>query len=190
MRKTVSLHIIVLLGALLLSACSNSGTGESGSNAGNSSEGSVQTGSDVVFVDPSAVRPDYRKLGFSVDGFTFGIYDAMDDVIAGIGEPNGTFEAASCAYQGNDYFYYYSNFELMANDFDGVQRVTHITVIDDTISTPQGVTIGMSELDFQALSIGFTDEGNGRFTRTEGTCTMQVIIKDGRVSAIEYYPVS
>jgi len=185
MKKTVSLWMVLLASALLLSACGSSAANDSGSV----SDSSTQTGSDVVFVDPSAVRPDYGKLGFEVNGFTFGIYDSMEDVIAGIGEANGTFEAASCAYQGNDYFYYYSGFELMANDFDGVQRVTHITVIDDTVSTPQGVTIGMSEADFLALDLGFTDtEGLGKYTVSQGSCVMQVILKEQRVSAIEYYP--
>ncbi len=184
---TVSLMMaaMLLLGTLLLSGCSNNFSAE---ESGSTSESSLTSGTDVVFVDPSQVRPDYGKLGFESNGFTFGIYDTMDDIIAGIGDPNGTFEAASCAYQGNDYFYYYSGFELMANDFDGVQRLTHITVIDDTVSTPQGITIGMAAIDFTASSISFTDEGNGKFTHQEGSCIMQVIIKNDKVSAIEYYP--
>ena len=38
------------------------------------------------------------------------------------------------------------------------------------------------------LKVHFTDEGNGKFTRQEGSCIMQVIIKNDKVSAIEYYP--
>ena len=165
---TVSLMMaaILLLGTLLLSGCSNNSSAE---ESGSTSESSLTSGTDVVFVDPSQVRPDYGKLGFESNGFTFGIYDTMDDIIAGIGDPNGTFEAASCAYQGNDYFYYYSGF-------------------DDTVSTPQGITIGMAAIDFTASSLSFTDEGNGKFTHQEGSCIMQVIIKNDKVSAIEYYP--
>ncbi|MBQ6358402.1 MAG: hypothetical protein IJI97_05530, partial [Clostridia bacterium] len=62
-------------------------------------------------------------------------------ILAALGDPVGSFEADSCAYLGKDKFYYYPGFELTVNEVEGVERITVITVADDTIVTPQGLRI-------------------------------------------------
>ena len=142
---------------------------------------------DAVFVDPNAVRADYGEYGFEAAGYTFGIFDPIDDVLAATGDATGTFEAESCAYQGSDYFYYFSGFELTANEFDGKKLVTYINVIDDTVSIPQGVKIGMAEDEMCSL-MEVEPASAGLYRFEHGSSVLQILAKEGVITAIEYFP--
>ncbi len=146
----------------------------------------TQNDLQLDFIDPNAVVPNYGKLGFAANGKTFGIYDKVDDVLAAIGDPSGTFDAESCAYQGKDYFYYFSGFELTTNDFDGIQRITLISIIDDTVAIPQGVKIGMSLDEALALMPNDYTQSTGIYSFTDGSCLLRLRSEEGVITGIEY----
>lgn len=135
------------------------------------------------------VKAAYEKLYFMSGDVKFGIFDDADSVISALGEPQGTFEADSCAYQGKDYFYYYDGFELTVNDVDGKMLITGIRVSDDTVKTPQGLYIGMPRDDALAL-VGSEYEQSGDVYRISESSTVLLLNvgSDGTLSAIEYLP--
>ncbi len=112
------------------------------------------------------------------------------DILTALGEAKSTYEAPSCAFQGNDYYYDYGSFELSAYDNgDGVQMVYSVYLKDDLIETPEGLCIGADEADVASI---YGEDGkleNGSYSYTDGNATLSVIIKDGKVSAIEYTAV-
>ena len=110
-------------------------------------------------------------------------------VLQALGAPIGTFEADSCAYLGKDLYYYYPGFELTVNELDGVERITVITVVDDTIVTPQGLRIGDEEEKLLSLLGG--REENGIYAYRAGETVLYVQIKADesetrRIASIEY----
>ena len=113
-------------------------------------------------------------------------------ILAALGDPVGSFEADSCAYLGKDKFYYYPGFELTVNEVEGVERITVITVADDTIVTPQGLRIYDEEDKLLTLLGG--EEKNGVYSYDDGRTMLVVQVKESegdsrRVSAIEYRAV-
>lgn len=113
-------------------------------------------------------------------------------ILAALGDPVGSFEADSCAYLGKDKFYYYPGFELTVNEVEGVERITVITVADDTIVTPQGLRIYDEEDKLLSLLGG--EEKNGVYSYDDGRTMLVVQVKESegdsrRVSAIEYRAV-
>lgn len=142
---------------------------------------------DAVFVDPNAKQGGkYGTLYFEADGVRFGVFDAADDVFSALPQNSGTFVGTSCAFaDSQDTFYTYDGFQIMTNVYD-VERVTAITIADDTVRTPQGVYIGMTVSDAEnALGM---EAQTGGFLQTEGTCTLSVVVQDGVVTAIQYVP--
>ena len=131
--------------------------------------------------------PVYEKLYFESAGVKFGIMDEAESVLSALGEPQGSFEADSCAYQGKDYFYYYDGFELTANDVDGALRITGINIIDDTVQTPQGIYIGIDRDDALVLA-GCEYEQSGDVYRVYENETVLLLHcgSDGCIDAIEY----
>ena len=136
MKKFIAI-ILAALCVFALCACGNDGG--SGDNDANKT---------------AEYKPDYGELYYASGEVKFGILDPAADVLAALGEPDSTFESNSCAYQGKDKFYYYDGFEVLVNDVDGTERITGITIADDTVSNPQGVKIGMKIDEALALMDG------------------------------------
>ena len=110
-------------------------------------------------------------------------------VLEALGEPIGSFEADSCAYIGKDMFYYYPGFELTVNEVDGVNRITAITVADDTITIPQGLRIYDEEEKLVSV-LGGTEE-NGIYTYQSGHTKLYIQVKEfdddiRRIGSMEY----
>ena len=62
-----------------------------------------------------------------------------------------------------------------------------ITVADDTIRTPQGLYIGMSEADAAAA---FPALAESDWNLIDGTALLSVTMKDGAIASIVYTPSS
>lgn len=143
---------------------------------------------EAVFVDPNAVTGGgYGALYFESDDVRFGIFDEASAVMEQLPEHNGTFVGESCAFDGFDTYYFYHGFELMVNDIQGTERITNIRIIDDTISTPQGLFIGMAESELNTL-LPEAESQSGVYTLRDGTCVLSVAVKDGTVTDISYAP--
>ena len=133
-------------------------------------------------------KADYGELYYASGDVKFGILDPADEVLSALGEPVSTFESNSCAYQGKDQFYYYDGFEVLVNDVDGTERVTGITLADDTVSNPQGVKIGMKIDEALELmtSVEYTQSGD-TYKFTVGSALFRIQVgDDGTVKAAEY----
>ncbi|MDO4816401.1 MAG: hypothetical protein Q4A83_07370 [Bacillota bacterium] len=168
MKKTIA-FLLALMMLFALCAC-----GGDSDNSDNKKEN-------------ESYEPDYGELYYEAEGLKFGIMDFADAVLDSLGEPDGTFESESCAYQGKDYFYYYDGFEVMANEIDGNMRITGITVADDTVQNPQGVKIGMDiEEALSLMGDGYTQSGSVYKYIVGSTLLMIKAGDDNCVSAIEY----
>lgn len=150
--------------------------------------GGTDNGGDDKGDTPDAYAPDYGELYYEAGDVKFGVMDPAEEVLKALGEPMSTFESDSCAYQGKDKFYYYDGFEVMVNDVDGVERVTGITIADDTVSNPQGVKIGMSIDEALSLMEGveYVQAGDA-YKFTVGSTVFRILDGgDGTVAAAEY----
>lgn len=173
--KKITALVLAMLMTLALCAC------------GGDAPSGAETGKDDY-------SPDYGELYFASGEVKFGIMDPAQEVLDALGEPQGTFESDSCAYQGKDMFYYYDGFEVMVNDVDGTLRITGITLADDTVSNPQGVKIGMDMDEALSLmgapdypeSITVTQNG-GVYKLVSGSTMLRLKAgDDGTLAAAEY----
>lgn len=174
--KKITALVLAMLMTLALCAC-----------GGDDAPSGAETGKDDY-------SPDYGELYYVSGEVKFGIMDPAEEVLDALGEPQGTFESDSCAYQGKDMFYYYDGFEVMVNDVDGTLRITGITLADDTVSNPQGVKIGMDMDEALSLmgapdypeSITVTHNG-GVYKLVSGSTMLRLKAgDDGTLAAAEY----
>lgn len=166
--------LAIIFCVLLLAAC-----------AAPQSAGQKGVEETAVFVNPNAVKAGaYGALYFEANGYRFGIYDKMEDVLAHV-PSNTTFTGESCAFEGDDIYYFFNGFEIMANVIDGAERVTAITIVNDTVKTPSGLFIGMAEDDARAI-LNVAPGASGIYTVVDGTAQLNVTVQDGTVRAISY----
>lgn len=135
-------------------------------------------------VEDSGSRAAAEGYCFPVNGVTLVPGTPFDP--AAPGEALSVFEAPSCAIEGTDIVYSYEGFEITAVDDGSGQILYSIYLLDSSLSTAEGLSIGDSEETAEALYGSSWDVSEGVCTCTAGNTRLILILSDGTVSSIEY----
>jgi hypothetical protein len=121
------------------------------------------------------------EVGFSVN------HDA-DAVIEKLGDPIDLVETPSCGGgEEPDREYTYAGFKFNTVNENGLNKIVKIVLTDDSVSTPEGITIGDGrEAVIETYGENFTENASGTLTYTDGSTKLMFGISDGCVSAIHY----
>lgn len=118
----------------------------------------------------------------------FSVHHDADAVIGKLGDPIDLVETPSCGGGAEpDREYTYAGFKFNTVNENGVNKIVKIVLTDDSVSTPEGISIGSSRDEvIAAYGESFTENASGTLTYTDGTTKLMIGIKDGAVSAIHY----
>lgn len=104
-----------------------------------------------------------------------------------LGEPVGYFEAASCAFDGFDKTYTYAGLAIVVSELDGKDTVFSVTLTDDTLTTPEGITIGSEKKAVVDAYGAGTDNGTSlKYTDEASKTSLVILIRDGYVTSVAY----
>lgn len=127
------------------------------------------------------------NFAFKSNDILISIDDVYENVLNQLGEPMKYFEAPSCAYQGLDKTYYYNGFEVTTyTDEKEVDHIASVLLVDDTVTTQEGIYIGSSVEDIIDAYGSDYEEATGQYTYIKGDSELQFIIKDDAVASIMY----
>lgn len=142
--------------------------------------------------DPSG-DPTNPDNGPKVENFTFtynGTQIMLDadaaPVIAALGEPKSYTEETSCAFDGLDKTYFYGSFYLSTYPMDGKDYVYTIWLVDDSIANEDGVRIGNTQAQVEAVYGADCFAGTNSYTQDKGESRLTILLEDGYVSSIQY----
>lgn len=180
-RKSILGRFLALAAVcgLLLAGCGDSEhviQGEGGASSGSqggSGNGQQGTGSvkGYVFVSGSVT--------ISMDADASSITEAL-------GEPKSYYEAASCAFEGLDKIYTYSGFEIETYPIDGKDYVSVVALKDDSVATPEGVTLGDSRAKVEEkYGTGYRENGASLVYEKDGM-KLSFILEGDEVISIQY----
>ncbi|MHB8963597.1 MAG: hypothetical protein ACYC5K_10650 [Saccharofermentanales bacterium] len=163
--------IILLAVILLMTGCTGAGGDSSGASADASSSGSGMDDTGFVFVSGGALIAMHAPAAAILDQ---------------LGEPKEYFEAPSCAFQGIEKTYVYTSFSLYTYELEGADHVASIVILDDSITTKEGVSIGdpLSKVT-SVYGDGFV-KSVGLYTYETKTMKLNFIVADDSVTSIEY----
>ena len=118
----------------------------------------------------------------------FSVHHDADAVIEKLGDPIDLVETPSCGGgEEPDREYTYAGFKFNTVNENGLNKIVKIVLTDDSVSTPEGISIGSSRDEVvAAYGESFTENSSGTLTYTDGTTKLMIGIKDGAVSAIHY----
>ena len=139
----------------------------------------------VFFVgcDKEEVNYSFKsgEVGFSVH------HDA-DAVIEKLGDPIDLVETPSCGGGAEpDREYTYAGFKFNTVNENGLNKIVKIVLTDDSVSTPEGISIGDGrEAVIETYGENFTENSSGTLTYTDGAVKLMFGITNGCVSAIHY----
>ena len=111
-----------------------------------------------------------------------------EDVLDELGNPLSETSSASCGgFEGKDYVYTFKGFRVSTTPAKDGQVVCKIELTDDSVKTPEGLYIGMSEDEAKDAMKGKKSETTGgNLVYSSDTTKLQVIIRDGSVAGIVY----
>lgn len=170
MKKLFCL-ILAAITVLSFAACGNSqpaGNGGSNNQGGNT---------------PVAATDGYV---FNHNGTKIAMHAEAAPIIAALGEPKTYTEEASCAFTGLDKTYFYGSFYVQTYPIGEKDYIFGVWFADDSVTTDEGVYVGMSQADVEAAYGAESFNGTNAYVLTKGKSTLTVILKDGVVSSVQY----
>ena len=111
----------------------------------------------------------------------------MQPVLDRLGEPRKYFESESCAFKGLDKVYTYAGVVIRTYPKDNTDYVLNVELKDDTVSTPEGVSIGESRDKVTKVYGAATATNDTSVSYRKGDVVLSFIFDaDGAVTSITY----
>ena len=107
-------------------------------------------------------------------------------VLASLGEEKGYFEAESCAGLGTERYYIYSGYEVMTVEYYDEVVIGSVYLMDDTVSTPEGISLGASEADVTRVYGDADLVAGNEYTYVKGNCNLVFVFSGGVLMSVEY----
>ena len=127
-----------------------------------------------------------NTLKFIYNGVSMAPGDDFANIGAKLGDPDGYYEAASCAFDGKDKIYTYGSVQISVSPLDGKDIIYMITLLDDSLTTPEGVCVGADKASvISAYGEHGTDKGSS-LTYNSGKTDLVFLIRDDCVTSVQY----
>ena len=181
MRKTAVLISLIAAGTILIGC--GSGNPSSGADSGEP----VSSGSSPIDAggqDAATEQP--LSFSFQARNITIEMGGSASPVIGALGEPLSYFEAPSCAFDGIDKIYYFSGFELYTYPVGGDDFILSVNLTDDSVTTKEGVYLGMSYDDMLGAYGNDYVQNQGQYVYTRSDSTLSFLIEHGEIVVIIY----
>lgn len=126
---------------------------------------------------------------FEHNGVTIYMNTDVEPVVNALGDPLNYFEAESCAFKGLDKFYTYAGFEITTYPQDGKDYISSVNLMDDTVSTTEGIYLGSSVDDMIAAYGDDYTESSGSYTYVRDESKLQFIVMEDEIISITYLAI-
>ena len=129
-----------------------------------------------------------KNYVFSANGVEIKVGGEANAVVSALGEAQNLVETPSCGGGAEpDREYTYAGFKFNTVNENGVNKIVKIVLTDDSVSTPEGISIGSSRDEvIAAYGENFTENATGTLIYTDGATKLMIGFADGSVSAIHY----
>ena len=194
MKRLMSLALALLL-TLALAACGG-GDAPSGTQKDDSSNTAAPV--EPAQNEPADAAPSVEipapkagsKLVFVYRDCPLPMNAEFAPLLDFIGESDSYFEAASCAFDGLDKTYTYSDVEIITYPDEDVEYISSIRLLSSAAATPEGITIGSSMEDVVA-AYGEAQEVFGeQYTYEDGDTQMFILFENDAVVSLEYSAIN
>ena len=175
MKKILAIFLCLLM-MLTFVAC------DSGKDNNKKSEGGDSGSAVTTKASESASVKYYVNVG-SVKVELGGDADA---VITALGTPKATAEVGNCGGQGTLTKYSYASVEIYVLTSGTSKTIDQITLLDDTVSTAEGIKIGSAQADVKTKCKTPTKSSESSYTYTSGNKNLKFNFRDGAVVGIDY----
>ncbi len=130
-----------------------------------------------------------KSFSFEYNGLEIAMNAEAEPILAKLGDSMEYFESESCAFKGLDKIYTYSGFELHTYPLEGVDYVSAVKFLDDSVATKEGIRF-FSKLEDVTKAYGDDySENLGLYIYQADDSRISFLTKEDEVLAIEYNAV-
>lgn len=182
---------IALLLTLILTACGGKTQNNNPADTSGDQNTPAQADPSDNSGNKTAPAPTANsKLVFSYQGCPLPMNAEFAPLLDYIGEPDSYFEAASCAFDGLDKTYTYGDIEIITYPDGDKDYISSVRLLGNSVSTPEGVTVGSSQEDVTAAyGENYTAVG-GQFAYEDGDTNLYILFQDGAAVSVEYAAIN
>ncbi|MDR0859026.1 MAG: hypothetical protein LBN97_08350 [Oscillospiraceae bacterium] len=181
--KKHTIITIAILAAAVFGACDGEPAAPGVLAPGNTAS---EASAPAMSVDEASAVPGEAGFEFIYKGNAIVLGSKADDFIAKAGAPKDVFEAPSCAFEGIDKILYYPGFIINTYPIDGTDYILSVVLGDDSLTTPEGVYLGMGADEIPDVYGPVSEKENALIYKKGGT-TLTFITENGAVADITYY---
>jgi hypothetical protein len=129
-----------------------------------------------------------KNYVFSANAVEIKVGGEANAVVSALGESQNLVETPSCGGGAEpDREYTYAGFKFNTVNENGKNVIVKIVFTDDSVSTPEGISIGSSRDEvIAAYGENFTENATDTLIYTDGATKLMIGFTDGSVSAIHY----
>ena len=137
----------------------------------------------------SSPEEQSNEFWLNLGGNEIRLHQQVDPVLEDLGSELNYFEAESCAFEGMDKIYTYSNLEISTAPIGDEDIISLIVLLDDTVTTKEGLYIGADKDEvINAYGDDYQEQGDA-IIYTRNDTQLMFIFDDQTVVSIEYIAV-
>ena len=130
--------------------------------------------------------PEAKSYVFKSGNVSVAIDDEAAGILTALGEWHNYSESPSCAFNGLDKVYVYAGFRIQTYPLNGKDYIYSVELTDDSVTTPEGITIGTDSDQVKAAYGTPTEESATLLLYKGDGVNLQFILRDGKVTNIQY----
>lgn len=185
-----------IIGVGMMSVCLAAGCGGKGAvpSSGAGKADSVNTADaqeEEGAAESESAAGEDAKAGvgyvFESNGVELAADMDMSELADKLGEPANYYEEPSCAAQGIAKIYTYSGFEVETYPDGEKDLIARITLKDDSVSTPEGLDLSMTEDDILAAYGADCEETETSMVYEKDGKKLRFILDGEDIASIEYH---
>ena len=128
------------------------------------------------------------RVGYSItiEGTKIMVGDEFSKISSKLGKDYEYQEVETCAFEGMDKIYSYSDYEIYNYHEKGVEKIYTITLLNENVSTDEGITIGSTVEEVVDTYGDNYEDVAGSYVFQKGDTILTFIFDDGVVTSIEF----
>jgi hypothetical protein len=131
------------------------------------------------------IDPQEENFSFTYNGTKITLGAEAAPIIDALGEPRSYTEEPSCAFDGMDKTYYYGSFYLSTYPLDGKDYVYSIWFADDSVATNDGIRIGSTQIQVEAVYGTECFNGTNSYTEIQSSTKLTILLEENKVTSIQ-----
>ena len=140
----------------------------------------------VLLLSGCSAKTIEEEYSFEINGLEISMGEAAGSFLSKTGNPMDQYSAPSCAFDGNDTVYDFGSYQITTYVTEGKEIFTGVYLLDDTISTKEGIKIG-STLNQMLSTYGDDYQENfGAYTYSSGLTDLSFVIINDVITSISY----